>query len=98
MRRNLILVTAAILAARGALGMQTDNHGIHAVPAPGRVTVDGSLDDWDLSGRILMCYDVETLADVYSGRVAAMYDGVALYVSVQWKDPVPMGNSHDPRF
>jgi DNA-binding beta-propeller fold protein YncE len=87
----------AVLA--GAVGAaQTDNRGIHAVPAPGKVTVDGRLDDWDLSGRTLMCYDLENLREIYSAQVAAMYDADSLYVALHWKDPVPLGNSHDPRY
>ena len=96
MRTILVLWTAAI--ANLALGMQTDNHGIHAVPPPGRVAIDGKLGDWDLSGQSLICYDVASLKDVYSARVAMMYDKDAFYVAIHWQDPTPMGNSHDPRF
>jgi hypothetical protein len=78
--------------------LQTETEGLHAVPAPGAVTIDGDLSDWDLSGQALMCYDVEKLLDVYSGRVAAMYDADNFYVSIHWKDPIPMGNSHDPQY
>ena len=77
---------------------QTDNHGIHAVPVPGPVAVDGELADWDLSGSVLMCYDVQSLKDIYSGRVAMMHDAENLYVAIRWKDPIPLGNSHDPQF
>jgi hypothetical protein len=77
---------------------QTDNHGIHAVPAPGPVTIDGKLDDWDLSGQVFMCYDIETLKDVYSATVAAMYDADNLYLALHWADPNPMCNSHDPHY
>ena len=81
-----------------AFATQTDNHGIHAVPPPGKVTIDGKLDDWDLSGQVLMCYDIETLRDVYSAQVAMMHDAENLYIALHWKDPIPMGNSHHPRF
>ena len=76
----------------------TDTHGIHAVPVPGKVTIDGKLDDWDRSGQVLMCYDVETLKDVYSAKVAAMYDAENLYLSVHWTTLHPMSNSHDPHY
>ena len=88
----------ASLVALPLWGMQTDNHGIHAVPAPGPVAIDGVLGDWDLSGTVLQCYDVEELRDVYSGRIAMMHDAEALYVAIRWKDPIPLGNSHDPHF
>ena len=91
------IVSGSFLAAV-AVGQQTDNRGIHAVPAPKRVVIDGKLDEWDLSGRILICYDLASLRDVYSGEVAMMYDDENLYVGIHWKDPVPMGNSHHPRF
>ncbi len=87
-----------LLAGQGAVAMQTDNHGIRAVPTPGKVTIDGKLDDWDLSGQVLICYDVNSLKDIYSGRVALMHDTDHLYVSIHWKDPIPLGNRHDPRF
>lgn len=94
----LLVLPALCLAGIPALALQTDNHGMHAVPAPGNVTIDGKLDDWDLSGQILACYDVASLKDIYSARIAMMYDSDAFYVAVHWKDPTPMGNSHDPRF
>jgi len=94
----LFAVFAVLSANQPIYATQTDNRGIHAVPAPGPVVIDGKSDDWDLSGEILQCYDIETLKDVYSARIAMMYDANALYVSIHWKDPAPMGNSHDPHF
>ncbi len=95
----LALALAAFVTTTPALlATQTDNTGIHAPPAPRSVVIDGDLKDWDLSGQVLMCYDMESLADVYSGRIAMMHDAENLYVSVHWKDGVPLGNSHDPQF
>ncbi len=96
-------ITASLIAASlglvlQATAAQTDTYGIHAVPIPRKVAIDGNLDDWDLSGQALMCYDVESLQDVYSAKVATMYDADNLYVSLHWKDRTPMGNKHDPRF
>jgi len=65
---------------------QTDNHGIHAVPAPAGVTMDGRLGDWDLSGHVLMCYDLEPLRDACSAETAMMFDAENLCVAVHWKD------------
>ncbi|RYX84494.1 hypothetical protein EON83_09950 [bacterium] len=45
-----------------------------------------------------MTYDVESLRDVYSAQVATAYDAENFYISLHWKDPIPMGNSHDPRY
>ncbi len=96
-------ITASLIAAclglvSQATATQTDTYGLHAVPIPGKVAIDGNLDDWDLSGQTLMCYDVESLQDVYSAKVATMYGADNLYVSLHWKDRTPMGNKHDPRF
>ncbi|MBA3936035.1 MAG: hypothetical protein H0X38_01105, partial [Planctomycetes bacterium] len=91
-------VLFAIAMALPLSAAQTDTRGIHAVPAPGAVVIDGELGDWDLSGSYLQCYDVVELRDVYSARVAMMYDAQALYVAIRWVDRVPLGNCHDPRF
>ncbi len=101
MMMRMVLAVALVLAGLGgsaAYGTQTDNRGLHAVPAPGKVVIDGKLEEWDLSGQILICYDLETLKDVYSAKVAMMYDAEALYVGIDWRDLTPLGNSHDPRF
>jgi len=63
-----------------------------------KVVINGKLDDWDLSGQTLMCYDIETLRDVYSVEVAMMYDADNVYFALHWKDPNPMSNSHDPHY
>lgn len=101
MRSMASLAAAGLFAgaaASSALAIQTDNQGLHAVPVPRQVAVDGDLADWDLSGQVLMCYDVEALIDVHSAKVAAMYDADNLYVSIHWKDKTPLGNSHDPLY
>lgn len=77
---------------------QTDNYGLHAVPAPPNIAIDGKLGEWDLSGQVLMTYDIESLRDVYSAQVATMYDANNFYVAIHWRDPLPLGNSHDPRY
>ena len=81
-----------------ARATQTENHGIHAVPTRARVAIDGDLAEWDLSGQVLMSYDLESLRDIYSAQVAAMYDADNFYIGIHWKDPTPLGNIHDPRY
>ncbi len=95
--KGAVVLSLLAVLTLPAFATQTDNHGIHAVPAPGKVAVDGKLDDWDLSGQVLMSYDIETLRDVYSAQVAMMHDAENFYVSLHWKDPIPMGNNHHPR-
>jgi hypothetical protein len=68
---------------------------IYAVPAPGKVVIDGKLDDWDLSGQILI-YVVPETSEMQSARFAIMYDEEAIYLSAIVKDTTPMMNRHDP--
>lgn len=98
--KNMAIVVLVFLCIMGSQlhALQTDIHGMHAVPVPGTITIDGKLNDWDLSGQMLMCYDVHTLVDVYSAKVAFMYDADNLYISISWKDRAPLGNIHDPLY
>ena len=49
------------------------NKSISIVPAPGKVVIDGKLDDRDLSGEILT-YSFPETAEKYNVRTALMYD------------------------
>lgn len=69
---------------------------LYAVPAPGPVTIDGRLDEWDLSGQIEM-FVYEATRSTQHAKVALMYDDEALYVSGKVADPTPMMNRHDPQ-
>jgi sugar lactone lactonase YvrE len=75
---------------------QTDNYQIQVVPAPGPVKIDGKLNDWDTSGKILSCYDLGTLLETNSVITSVMYDSQYLYFSFQFKDKTPMLNKVDP--
>lgn len=44
---------------------------IYAVPAPGKVKIDGKLDDWDLSGQLLM-YVMQETSEMQSALSALM--------------------------
>lgn len=68
---------------------KADHSGIRVVPTPGPVTIDGRLEDWDLSGSILM-FLTEASKEVYAVRGAVMYDDAWLYVGAHVKDPTPM--------
>jgi hypothetical protein len=91
---GIVLVLAAV---RAASAQQTDNNALHAVPAPGKVAVDGQLDDWDLSGQFEVFANLRTRNN-YSTKVAAMYDQENFYLSILWRDPTPMHNMVDARF
>jgi hypothetical protein len=97
-RATHLLAAGAALAALHAPAHAegTDNHLLRAVPAPGAVTVDGRLDEWDRSGRIVVCPDPLRLGTTYSATVMMMHDAEALSVAVEWRDPTPMVNDYDP--
>lgn len=55
-RRSLFSLAGLLAMQPGyCLAVPTDNLEIVAVPTPGKVVIDGKLDDWDLSGTILSC-------------------------------------------
>ena len=56
------------------------------LPAPGKVTIDGDLKDWDFSGRIWVFADKD-VRQRYSVEVAAMWDDSAC----TWR---PSGKPH----
>jgi hypothetical protein len=102
-RRLLVMaLLAATLAIPSSSSRADTGLGRHkkayAVPVPAgkKIVVDGKLDDWDLSGQILM-YVVSETADMQSARFAMMYDADALYLGAVVRDPSPMMNRHDPK-
>ena len=44
---------------RCRLGHRDREPELSCIAGPGKVTIDGSFDDWDLSGGIFACGDVE---------------------------------------
>ena len=96
--RHILKLTAVAaclvswLAAPPAAATETENLGIRALPAPGKVVIDGKFDDWDLSGGILACGDAETQRDRFSVWLHLMYDGENLHVLARWRDESPMNH------
>ncbi len=100
MKKNVLGLLGALALAGVSLpasAQQTDNNALHAVPAPGKVVVDGKVDDWDLSGQIDVFANFRT-RNTYSTKVAAMYDQENFYLLVLWRDPTPMFNMVDSNF
>ncbi len=96
-RVGMMLAGVCAMVVTAAIG--DSGRGRHAqlyvVPTPGEVSIDGHLDDWDLSGQIEM-FVIEATRSTMSAKVAAMYDEDALYISGEVRDPTPMMNRHDP--
>lgn len=71
---------------------ETENQVLPIIPAPGPVTTDGGIDDWDLRGGIFCVNDVENLRDSYGVWFHAMHDAERLYLLARWNDPIPLDN------
>ncbi len=107
----LIRITLALLLGRillvcpglsvadesNMIGRQSQNEGMLIVPAPGDVTIDGRLDDWEWSGRIWVFADKD-LRSQYSVEATGMWDDRYLYLAARWRDPTPMVNTVNPDF
>jgi sugar lactone lactonase YvrE len=97
MRRCLLLPALALLlalTARAETGLGRHKK-VYAVPVSGAVTIDGKLDEWDLSGQIEMFVMSET-KEMQSAKFALMYDSEAVYLGAELRDPSPMMNRQDP--
>ena len=108
MRFTLVLsmfpLALAVMAAAPAcgqalnqIGRQSQNEGMTIVPAPGKMTIDGDLKDWDWSGRIWVFADT-AVRDRYSVEAAGMWDKDNLYLAARWKAPLPMLSLINPDY
>jgi len=71
---------------------ETENLNIQIVPKPGDVVIDGQFNDWDLSGGVFVCMDVENLRTKMAVWIHTMYDEDNFYVLARWIDETPMSN------
>ncbi len=95
--RFLVLFVALLLALAASADSGRGKHKkLFAVPVPGKVVIDGKLDDWDLSGQLYM-YIVSETADQISAKFAMMYDADAVYLSGDVRDGSPLMNRNDPQ-
>ncbi len=65
---------------------------------PGTATVDGQIDDWDLSGGIFCCGDVRYLAKHGACWFHLMYDKDRLYALFRFIDSTPMAHGREQVF
>ncbi len=78
-----------------AAGVDTSNGKGIMVPVPGKITIDGNLNDWDLSAKEQVTLDVDTEGAPYAGY-AFMYDETYLYLAVNVRDSTPLRNIYGP--
>jgi len=89
----LCLACPQTILGYAAILNKADHTEVRIVPAPGKVTIDGDLRDWDMSGAILIFID-EKSKDTHHLYGAMMYDKDYLYVGGRLKDPTPMMNQY----
>ena len=91
--RTLCCALIVVSALAGiAFATETENIGMQVLPAPGKVAVDGKINDWDLSAGILACSDVENMRDKFSVWFHTMWDADNLYLLARWNDETPLNN------
>jgi DNA-binding beta-propeller fold protein YncE len=93
--RFVALFLAALVLGISSLvraSTPTENLGIRALPAPGKVAIDGKVDDWDLSGGIFACDNTEQMRERYAIWFHLMYDADNLYLLAHFIDETPMNN------
>jgi len=96
--RFFLLIALALLATLVSFSQDTGwgkHKRMFAVPAPGKVVVDGKLNEWDLSGAITI-YVMAATMETQSAKFAIMYDKDALYLGAEVRDPTPLLNRHSP--
>ncbi len=87
-----VAVTVWTAAGGVSLAQMTEHFNFRILPARGAVTIDGSVDDWDLTSGIFACSDVEHQRDRYGVWFHAMWDADHLYVLARWQDLTPLNN------
>jgi hypothetical protein len=95
-RAGLAAVTAATMSCalltQTATATETEHLGFSVLPAPGKVVIDGKFNDWDLTGGVFACGDVENMREKMGVWFYAMYDDENLYLLARVVDDSPMNN------
>ena len=90
--RFVLMVVVVVLGGWLVQARETEQYSIPVLPAAGAVTVDGLVTDWNLSGGVFVCGDVEMLRERSAVWLHAMYDPQYLYVLARWVDETPLNN------
>lgn len=85
-------LTLGVLLAGEAKATETEDNGIAILPVAKPVNIDGKFDEWNLTGGMFVCHDVERARDRYSYWVHLMYDQEHLYVLTRVRDATPLSN------
>ena len=83
---------ALALTATPSRATETEHTQFKIFRAKGPVSVDGKFDDWDLTGSMLICSDVENYRDQFASWQTAAYDDDNLYLLSRWIDATPLNN------
>ena len=65
-------LAGVLFAACAAFATETENVRFRIIKAPGAVKVDADSSDWDLTGSIFCCPDVEKFRTSYAVWISAM--------------------------
>ena len=79
-RCSAAVLAGLMVSVSAASATETENLNMRVLPVPGKVTVDGKIDDWDLSGGIFSSHNLEEMRDEYGAWFHMMYDAQNLYV------------------
>ncbi|MDB6030952.1 MAG: hypothetical protein JWM16_1290 [Verrucomicrobiales bacterium] len=92
MKKSFSHLACLAVGSVAAYATPTENVSFRVLPAPAKMVVDGKTSDWDLSGGIFACDDVEEQRDHFSVWLHAQYDAENLYLLARWNDDTPLNN------
>jgi hypothetical protein len=91
--QRLLFVLSVLIFRVCVDATETENLALPILQSCATVNIDGRAEDWDLSGGIFACADVEAQRDNCAAWFHAMYDADHLYILARWTDPTPLNNS-----
>jgi len=91
----ICILAILLCSASSAASLDTSSGRVIAVPVSGKITIDGSLNDWDLSGLEQVTLDIGD-ANALHADYALMYDSKNLYLAVKVADTTPARNAYGP--